>query len=194
MLEHASYHTNIEDIIVDAENSTVYRADRELLVDVGAIAKGYAVEMAAKMLEDKNIKGYLINVGGNVRAVGAKADGEPWSVGVENPDSSSDDAYASYLDITDEALVTSGSYQRYYEFDGIRYHHIIDPETLMPSAYYLSVSVLCDDSALADALSTSLFSMPLDDGKLIIESTEGVEAMWILPSGEKTYSSGFNSK
>ncbi len=191
LLTSAKEHTSIDSLIIDKEKMTVIRADTEMLIDVGGLAKGYAVEMTAKMLEGEGIDGYLLNVGGNVRAIGAKGDGKPWSVGVENPDTASDEAYIAYLSLMDESLVTSGSYQRYYEYNGKKYHHIIDTETLMPSEYYLSVSIRTKDSGLADALSTSLFTMPLDEGKALVDSLDGVEAMWVMPDGKIEYSKEF---
>jgi thiamine biosynthesis lipoprotein len=193
-LRNASEHTDIDNIIIDTNANTVLRADSSLKIDVGGLAKGYAVEMTAKMLEDKGVDGYLLNVGGNVRAIGKKGDGKPWKVGIENPNTESSEPYVAELEITDGSLVTSGSYQRYYEYNGKRYHHIIDTETLMPSEYYLSVSVLTSDSGLADALSTALFVMPYEEGLALVESLDGVEAMWVKTDGTKAFSSGFKTK
>ncbi|MBQ4556805.1 MAG: FAD:protein FMN transferase [Clostridia bacterium] len=192
-LVKAADHTDIEKIIIDRENSTVELADSEMSIDVGALAKGYATEMVAKWLEDNGYTGYILNVGGNVRTVGAKADGEKWTVGLENPDATGeDDAYIEYLSLAGETVVTSGSYQRYYIVDGKQYHHIIDPETLMPSENFRSVSVICDNSALGDALSTALFCMTYEDGMALVESLDGVEAMWLSNIGEVKYSNGFD--
>ena len=188
----ASQHTNINDVVIDEENCTVTLADPEMKLDVGAIAKGYAVEMVAKALEQKEIEGYVINVGGNVRTLGAKADGEAWTVGIENPDDEATD-YLAYLGLSGESLVTSGSYQRYYFVNGRRYHHIIDPVTLMPSDYFTSVSIVCKSSGLGDALSTALFCMTLEEGRALIESIEDVEAMWVTLDGQIHKSSGFES-
>ncbi|MBQ8836210.1 MAG: FAD:protein FMN transferase [Clostridia bacterium] len=191
-LKAASLHTDIEKVIIDEDNNTVTLLDGEMSLDVGAIAKGYAVEMVAKSLEEKEISGYLLNVGGNVRAVGARPDGTKWTVGIENPDAESEDeAYLAYLAVESEAVVTSGSYQRYYYVDGKAYHHIIDPETLMPGENFRSVSVICDSSALGDALSTALFCMSAEEGSALVDSLENVEAMWVLPTGEIKYSAGF---
>lgn len=190
-LLEAAEHTNIEDVIIDEEKSTVFLADPEMSLDVGAIAKGYAVERVAQMLEDKGITGYVINVGGNVRTVGYKYDEEPWTAGVENPDTDADEAYLVYLDIAGESVVTSGSYQRFYTVGDKNYHHIIDPETLMPSERYLSVSVVCKNSGQGDALSTALFCMPLDEGMALVEETPDVEVLWVLPDGTQKTSSGF---
>ncbi|MBE6623016.1 MAG: FAD:protein FMN transferase [Ruminococcaceae bacterium] len=191
-LTEAAKHTDIKDVLIDAENNTVYLQDPEMTLDVGAVAKGYAVEMAAKYLEEQGISGYVINVGGNVRTVGTKPNGESWLAGIENPSPDSDIPYVAYLNLSGESLVTSGSYQRFYTVDGINYHHIIDPETLMPAKGYLSVSVLCCDSALGDALSTALFCMPYDSGISLVESLDGVEALWIMADGSQKYSSGFD--
>ena len=158
-----------------------------------SLAKGYAVEMVARSLEEKDISGYVINVGGNVRTIGKKGDGNKWTVGIENPEENDDLPYLAYLGLSGESLVTSGSYQRYYVVDGKRYHHIIDPETLMPADYYLSVSIVCNSSAEGDALSTALFCMPLSDGLSLINSLDGVEAMWILNDGTKHTSKNFNN-
>ncbi len=191
-LTEAAKHTNIDALVIDEANCTVKITDPQMTLDVGAIAKGYAVEMAARTLEENGIGGYVINVGGNVRTVGAKPDGTSWTAGIENPEDTSAD-YIALLELTSEALVTSGSYQRYYVVNGESYHHIIDPETLMPSKGYLSVSVVCPSSAVGDAFSTSLFCMPLEEGKALVEATEGIEAMWVMPDGTKHYSDGFQS-
>ena len=190
-LKEASKHTNIEDLIIDAENNTVFLADPQMLLDVGAIAKGYAVEQIAKHLEEKGITGYILNVGGNVRTIGM-ADGEKWKVGIENPDTENKDKpFIEYLKIAGESVVTSGSYQRYYVVNGENYHHIIDPETLMPGTKYRSVSILTNDSGLGDAMSTALFLMDYEEGKKLVDATENVEAMWVMNDGEQLYSDGF---
>ena len=186
----ASEHTDISMLVIDEENSTVTLTDPKMMIDVGAIAKGYATEQVAKFLEEQGITGYVLNVGGNIRAVGSKDDGNPWTVGIENPMS---EDYFAYLEIKGMSVVTSGSYQRYYYVDGKKYHHIIHPDTLMPSEGFLSVSVICRDSGLGDALSTALFCMPQDEGLSMIESIPDVEAMWVTDDGEKAVSSGWDN-
>lgn len=190
-LEAAAEHTDINALVIDEEAGTVTLTDPVMRLDVGAIAKGYAVEMVARSLEEKGASGYVLNVGGNVRTVGAKGDGEKWLVGIENPEEDSEEAYLAYLGLAGESLVTSGSYQRYYVVDGKRYHHIIDPETLYPSEGYVSVSVVCRSSADGDALSTALFCMDFEEGLALVESLSGIEAMWVLPDGTIKESSGF---
>lgn len=191
-LTEAAQHTDIAKMVIDEEAGTVTLTDPGMRLDVGAIAKGYATEQVAKRLESQGVTGWLLNVGGNVRAVGKKPDGTPWTAGLENPDQETDD-YLAYLDLADEALVTSGSYQRYYIVDGKAYHHIIHPDTLMPAEGYLSVSVICSDSGLGDALSTALFCLSVEDGKALIDALEGVEALWVDADGVQTASDGWNA-
>ena len=190
-LQEAAKHTDINNLIIDEENCTVYLADPNMTLDVGAIAKGYAVEMIAQMLEEKGITAYVLNVGGNVRTIGKRYDGKNWLAGIEDPIEYGE-GYIAYLGLSGEAIVTSGSYQRYYIANGKEYHHIIDGETLMPATYFVGVSIVCKNSADGDGLSTALFCMPLEEGMALVESLEGVEVMWTLPDGTRYKSSGFS--
>lgn len=189
LLRTASGHTDINNLLIDEVNSTVTLTDRQMKLDVGAVAKGYATECIASYLEKNGISGYVLNIGGNVRTVGAKPDGEPWTVGVESADGN---GYLAYLSLSGQSVVTSGSYQRYYTVDGKHYHHIIHPDTLMPAEGYLSVSVVCNNSGLGDALSTALFCMPQNKGLELVESLDGVEAMWVDENGAQCFSSGWS--
>lgn len=190
-LEAAAEHCDINDVIIDKENSTVFFADPDLKVDVGAIGKGYATEQIALKLEEMGIDNYTLNIGGNIRTIGYKADGEGWVAGIQNPDLTSEQTFILKVAFGDLALVTSGSYQRYYEVDGVRYHHIIDPETLFPKDTFASVSILTPDSGIADAVSTACFNLSLEEGMALIESLENTEAMWVEPDGTIHFSSGF---
>lgn len=188
-LKSAAEHTDISNLVIDAENCTVTLTDTLMKLDVGAIAKGYAVECVASYMEEKGVSGYVLNVGGNIRAIGGKPDGEKWTVGIEDPLGGE---YLEYLQLAGKSVVTSGSYQRYYYVDGKPYHHIIHPDTLMPAEGYLSVSIICDDSGFGDALSTALFCLPQEKGMELIESIPETEAMWVTEDGVKTVSSGWN--
>ena len=174
-LAQAAEHISFKSIVIDEKASTVYISDPETSLDVGAIAKGWAAQRVAENAP----KGMLISVGGNVCATGAKADGSAWVVGVQNPDGGE---YLRKIPITDGAVVTSGDYQRTYTVGGKQYHHIIDPTTGMPSTYWRSVTVVCADSALADALSTALFVLPLEEGKALAEEC-GAEVLWLDADG-----------
>lgn len=189
LLKKAAEHTDINKMIIDEQNCTVTLTDPLMKLDVGAIAKGYATERIALSLEEKGISGYVLNIGGNVRTIGTKPDGSMWSAGIENPKG---DDYLAYLQLNGQSVVTSGSYQRYYVVDGKRYHHIIHPDTLMPSENFLSVSVVCKDSGFGDAMSTALFCMPQEKGLSLIESMPDVEAMWVSQDGSQTTSSGWD--
>jgi len=183
-LQQAAEHTDIQNLVIDEENSTVYLADSQMRLDVGAIAKGWATQRLAEKLPE----GVLLSVGGNVCATGPKdKDGTAWTVGVQNPES---EGYLKTLQLSRGSAVTSGDYQRTYQVNGKAYHHIIDPETLYPAGYWRSVTVVCDDSALADALSTALFLLPLEEGKALL-SKSGTEAMWLDKEGSLLYSDGF---
>ena len=183
-LQNAAQHISFEDVIIDPVASTVYLADPELRLDVGAVAKGWATQRVADSLES----GYLISVGGNVCATGPKdADGTPWVVGIDDPDH---EGYLHTVYVNSESVVTSGDYQRWYMVDGELYHHLIDPDTLYPSRYWKSVSIVCDDSGLADALSTALFLLPLEEGQALLDQC-GAEALWLDASGQLFYSPGF---
>lgn len=200
-LQTAAQHCDINDLILDEEASTVFFADPELQLDVGSVGKGYAVEMVARAAEERGLKSALISVGGNLRSIGHKPDYTRWTGGIQNPWTTTADivptesgGYVAVVEVEDMSLVTSGNYQRYYEVDGVRYHHLIDPDTLMPANYYSAVSVLAPDSGLADCLSTGLFCMPLEQGQALVESLDGVEAMWMMnDENDVVYSSGFEA-
>lgn len=197
-LESAAQHCDINDLVIDEEAKTVYLSDPEMSLDVGSVGKGYAVEMVCRAAEARGLTSALVSVGGNLRAIGTKPDGSQWTGGVENPWNASDLYTASSMlsgaiNMSDMALVTSGDYQRYFVVDGKRYHHLIDPDTLFPSAYFNGVTVLCSDSGLADCLTTGLFCQPLEDGLKIVESLDGVEAMWCTPDQQIITSSGWDA-
>lgn len=184
-LLEAARHTDLDAVMIDEEKSTVYISDPDVKLDVGAIAKGWSVQRVVEAAP----KGLLISVGGNVCATGPKnEDGMPWVIGVQDP---SEDGYLHTLYVDNECVVTSGDYQRYYVVDGKVYHHIIDPNTLQPGTRWRSVSIVCADSGLADALSTALFLLPLEDGMQLAEKCDA-EAMWVDADGNQYYTPDFN--
>jgi len=194
LLEEAAKHTDINKIIIDTENSTVFLEDKDMSIDVGAIAKGYATEQVAQLAAENGFTSGLLSVGGNIRAIGYKNGKErdaKWNIGIQNPDKESDSKNLCTVEIADSSVVSSGDYERYYTVNGRKYNHIISPSTLFPAEYYHSVSIITRDSGLADALSTAIFVMPFEEGKKYIESLPGTEAMWVLKGGEIRYSSGF---
>ena len=184
-LAQAAEHADWDDVLIDEEHLTVTIADPGLRLDVGAIAKGWSVQRAAETAPE----GLLISVGGNVCATGPKdSTGTPWVVGVQDPDGGENYLHTLYL--TKGSMVTSGDYQRAYMVDGELYHHIIDPDTLYPGKLWRAVTVVCPDSGLADALSTALFLLPMEEGQKLLDVCEST-AMWVDAEGNMYYSEGF---
>lgn len=188
-LKQAAAYTDIENMVINRQKSTVYLTDTHVKLDVGAVAKGYTAQRVSEKLQQMGVSSALISIGGNVQAIGAKADREPWRVGIQDPNTQS---VLLALNLQGMALVTSGTYQRYYEIDGVRYHHIIDPDTWMPRYDYQSVTILCPDGREADALSTAVFNMTLAEGQSLVESLPDTEAFWVLADGKQVCSPGFN--
>ena len=191
-LQAAAEHTDINNVIVDEKASTVYLADKDMSLDVGSIAKGYAVQQVLEYCKAQGMNNILFSVGGNIAGLGTRGDGTNFKIAIQNPDLESSEPYIEKLSITDgQCVVSSGDYQRFYQVDGKRYCHIINPDTLYPSETFAGVSILTDDSAKADALSTALFNMTLEEGQDFINSQDGVEAMWVYHDGTVVYSEHF---
>lgn len=183
-LRDASEHCDINDVVVDRERGSVKLVDPEMSLDVGAVAKGYAVEMLALYAEELGAASLVIDVGGNLRTVGEHPEGGGWTMHVRNPDLSSDNTKISTLNNVRGALVTSGDYQQYFEYNGKKYNHIIDKDTLMPAEHVASVSVVCPSSATADALSTALFAMSQGEGYRLVSNMPEVECVvWVSGDG-----------
>lgn len=184
-LREAAKHMDFASVIVDEAACTVFIKDPFTSLDVGAVAKGWAAEKVA----ERSPEGLLISVGGNVVATGPKdKNGARWVIGIQDPDS---DKYIHTIYLTKGSVVTSGDYQRGYVVNDEYYHHIIDPDTLYPAEKWRSVTVVCMDSGLADALSTALFLMPLKEGMSLL-AEHGAEAVWIDSEGNLHYSPGFS--
>lgn len=193
-LQSAALHTDIEKIIIDEAASTVFLPDPDMRLDVGGIAKGYAAERVSDTLVTSGYPDFLISVGGNVRANGRRGnDRSLWKVGIQNPDIDNGKGDLFTASLTDLSLVTSGDYIRYYTVDGERYHHIIDPETLMPARYFAAVTIITEDSGMADALSTAVFNMSFEDGIALVDSFEKTEALWVFHDGTQKESQRFKA-
>lgn len=174
---------NIKHILLDG-NTFMKKSNAKL--DLGSYAKGYVTERIAEYFEENGCTKYLINAGGNVK-VGESYKIGKYKVGLEEPFNTSN-VYKT-LSVENTSIVTSGSYQRYYEVDGKNYNHIINPKTLFPDNYTKSVTVITKDSGYADVLSTYLFLLPIEDGLDLVNSLDGVEAIWY--NDEIYYSEGF---
>ena len=178
---------------LDIQNVVLYD-DYKILtgnvnIDLGGIAKGYATEVVHHYLQSISFDKYLINAGGTVLA-GVNASSDNYKVGIQNPDSPSE--IFDTLSISNAIVTSSGGYERFYEFEGQKYHHILDLKTKMPANYMKSVSVITDDAILGDVLSTTLFLMSVEDGQKFIESFDNVQAIWYANDNTIVKSSGFN--
>ena len=182
-LKTAAEHTDISKLIIDKEAGTVELCDPGMSLDVGAIAKGYAVEKVAKLIAAEYGDGFVLDVGGNLRVIGTKPDGSGWLAGIRNPDTAALETIVYKTEIKNASLVTSGSYERFYTVGGVRYHHIINSETLFPENYYASVSVLTKSSALSDALSTALFNMEYEELRGFVDRNGGIFVVIVTTEG-----------
>lgn len=185
-LKEASKHTDITKISLSSdtkESVHLTLTDDKMSFDMGAIAKGIVSDVLRERLVETGFDNLYVNLGGNVMVIGNK-DGNGWGVGVQNPDG---DGIVEAISISDACLVTSGSYQRYFEYDGKKYHHIISPDTLYPLELYKSVTVLYKDGAWADALSTALFNMSIEDGEAVLSKFQDIGVMWITAENEYIY-------
>lgn len=151
-------HVDASEISYNKTTREISFADSQMKIDLGGIAKGYTSSRIMDIFKENGITSGLVNLGGNVQALGTKTDGSNWRVAVQSPDDTED--YLGVLSIQDKAVITSGGYERYFEQDGVTYHHIIDPKTGYPAENGLvSVTIVSEDGTLADGLSTSLFIM-----------------------------------
>ena len=193
-IKKAKSLVNYNFIKTDKKNNKIKLAKEGMKIDLGAIAKGYAADEVRDIIDDYNIENAIITLGGNILVIGDKKDGTEWKIGIQDPRKSRGSVMAS-LNLKDETVVTSGNYERYFEKDGIIYHHILDPETGKPSRNnLLSVSIIAKDSIDADALSTSAFIMGKEKGMKMIEDLDDTEAIFIRDDLKVFISSGLSSK
>ncbi len=172
LVDHRKVH-------LDPETRSISLAEEGMGVDVGGIAKGYAADEARRILREHGVQRALLDFGGNILTIGEKPDGSLWRIGIQNPDS----RRGQFLGIVETgpgAVVTSGDYERFFEVEGVRYHHIIDPETGYPTRNGLrSVTILAEDSIDADALSTAVFVLGVEEGTRLIETLPTVEGAFV---------------
>ena len=183
LLEHVDYQ-KVDTALRSPEQTSSHvdtyvtlPADMEL--DLGSIAKGYAGERAADLLRENGVTSALLNMGGNVQSVGRKPDGTAWKIGIQDPNGTTG-AYLGVLQLVDQAAVTSGGYQRYFEEDGVRYWHIMDPQTGAPARSGITQStIIADSGGLCDGLSTALFVMGVEDALDYWRTYGGFEAILV---------------
>lgn len=168
-----------KNVSVDVKKNSARLLKQGIMVDVGGIAKGYAGDAAVKIYKNNGISCALINLGGNVVALGGRPDGSPWTVGIQNP-RAENGSFVGTIKVFDKSVVTSGDYERYFVEDGKRYHHIIDPKTGKPAeSDLLSVTIVADSSTDADGLSTAAFVLGLEKGMELIKSYGHADAIFI---------------
>ena len=166
-----------QNIIIDKEAQTVFLKLKGMKIGFGAIGKGYAADKAKALLIEKGVKAGIINASGDLNAWGKQANGRDWMVAITNP--LNKNKVFSWLPINDSAIVTSGNYEKFISFNGIRYSHIIDPRTGYPSTGIISTSIMTSNAELADAISTSVFVMGVETGLDFINQLKGVDCIII---------------
>lgn len=174
--------SDISHIQLNPQEHTVYITTADTMIDVGAIAKGYATQIVANELYEMGLKSFYISAGGNIVVKDPPPGKDHWTIGIQNPDSQELNDYVDSIDsvkVTNMSVVTSGDYQRFYYYNGERMHHIIDFDTLMPAKLYRSVSIICNDSGFADFASTALFVMDYESG-LKFAKDNNIDAIWIF--------------
>jgi len=171
---------NYQNIKLDSALQTIFFTNPKVKIDLGGIAKGYAVDNAIALLKQQGIKHALVTAGGDTKLLGDRL-GRPWMVGIQDPRNKG--RQAVNLPLEDEALSTSGDYERYFEQDGVRYHHILNPKTGFSAIGVQSVSIIGPQSIMTDALSTSVFVLGVKKGLALINGIEGYGA--IIVDGER---------
>jgi len=169
------------------EGTLVRKAHPDLQIDLGGIAKGYAIDRAIEVLRQEGVQSAAVNAGGDIRLLGDR-NGEPWKIGIQHPRRT--EQVLATLPLSDRAVVTSGDYERFFEKDGIRYHHIFDPLSGRPARLCQSVTVVAADAATADALATAVFVLGPIKGFKLLEEQQGVEGLMVTAAGEVLRTSG----
>jgi len=181
---------NYRAVELDADKLTIRYWHPGMRINLGGIAKGYAVERGAAILRERGVRHALLNAGGDSRVVGDRR-GQPWMIGVRDPRAR--DAVVARLPLVDEAISTAGDYERFFERDGVRYHHILNPTTGLPSTGIRSVTVIGPDGTMTDGLDTAIFVMGVRKGMALIASLPGYEAVIVDEHGKLFYSAGLLS-
>lgn len=182
-LKKAKEISNIDDMVIDEKNSTVFLKKEGMRIDVGAFAKGFATEKVAQKMKDLGLNQAIISAGGNIKIIGPPMlkDKKDWSVGIQNPNMRQDgNPTLDLLYLKEGSVVSSGDYERFYMYKGEVMHHIIDPVTLMPGRNFRQVTILTEDSGKADFFSTALFLMTYEEG-LEVAKKEGLDVIWVFP-------------
>ncbi|NEU05447.1 FAD:protein FMN transferase [Clostridium senegalense] len=180
---------NYKDVILDDSNKTIFLKNPNMIIDLGGIAKGYAADVLTDILKKHNVNSAMINLGGNLYILGNKEDGNKWRIGIQDPNESN--STVGNLLVNDKSIVTSGVYERFFEENGKKYHHILNPKTGYPYENdLLGVTIISDKSVDGDALSTTTFALGCDEGLKFINSLENIDAIFITKDNEIYLSDG----
>ena len=178
------------DLVLDDSEKTVYLKRSGMMIDLGGIAKGFTADIISEILTEKGIKSAIINLGGNIFAHGNKNKTDFWKVGIQNPLSDRGGIIGS-IQVKNKSVVTSGTYERYFEENGIKYHHILSPKTGYPYENNISgITIVSDKSVDGDALSTSVFAMGVEDGLNFVNSRDGIDAIFVTNDNKIYLSNG----
>ncbi|MEW6570544.1 MAG: FAD:protein FMN transferase [Nitrospirota bacterium] len=165
MIEKALYLVNYSGVVVNEDESEVFLRKKNMLVNLGGIAKGYAADKAVAALKERRIESGLVAIAGDIRAFGVKPDGNPWKVGIRNPrGEGKEDDIMAVIHLRDMSVSTSGDYERFFMDNGKRYHHLISPKTGHPASECISVSIIASEAALTDSFATGVFILGPEKG------------------------------
>ena len=180
----------MDNLVLDEANGAAYLARPGMRLDLGALAKGYIADKVKALLLSRGVKSGVIDLGRNILLIGEKPEQEPFSIGIQSPDASGE--LLRVLALRDKSLVTSGTYERYFDYRGQRYHHVLDPFTGFPADRgLLAVTILSGSSLLGDALSTSCLLLGVEEGLALIDSIPEAEALFVRTDGSVITSSNF---
>lgn len=183
---------DLSQLQLNEQASTVYLTQKGMRVDVGGIGKGYAADLAAETMRQAGATAGVVALSGDITTFGRMPDGRRFSIGVQHPRLQG--MLLGYLELEDEAVSTAGDYQRFFIQDGVRYHHILDPDTLRPARQCQSVTVVAKEGVLADGLDTGIFVMGPKDGMALVERLPGVEAVIVDQAGKVLVSTGLEGR
>ncbi|MBM4147179.1 MAG: FAD:protein FMN transferase [Nitrospira sp.] len=185
---------NYRDIIINRDKSTVFLKKKGVLIDLGGIAKGYAADKAAETLKKQGIRSGLVAVAGDIKAFGLKPDGKPWKIGIRNPEAKDkEDDIMATVELEDMAISTSGDYERFFLFNGKRYHHLLNPKTGLSAQECRSVSIITKEGAFTDAFATGIFILGPEQGLKVLDKL-GFEGMIIDSQGKSHLTQGIRKK
>lgn len=179
-IEEAIKNIDYTKVNIDDSNNEVFLSEKGMMIDLGSIAKGYVADDIVNILKENEVERAIIDLGGNIYAMGTKSKSDNWKIGIQNP-SEDRGQIVGTIEVADKSVVTTGTYERFIEEDKVRYHHVLNPKTGYPYETNIAgVTIVADRSVDADALSTLVFTKGLDEGLQLVEKLESVDAIFIM--------------